>query len=176
MLKLIDSLTSFDELSLERIQEVMRLPLHKMPSGSSHAFGMHLPAPDWYYVFSYYDHPQLSESKNITYKFLGENETVDMGPVCAMDYNVYVAALQSMGFQEREDMAQYDALHLPLRRDERTGQIEDRPPQFRRLPTYFFTRNNVVVQIVRRREADAPDEKLRHACAESISVRRYGKD
>jgi hypothetical protein len=176
MLKLIDSLASFDELSLERVQEVMRLPLHEMPSGTSHAFGMHLPASDWYYAFDYYDHPQLSESKNITYEFLGKNETVDMGPVCAMDYGAYVMALTSMGFQEREDMARYDALHPYPRRNERTGLLEPSPPpQFRRLPVYFFTRSNVVVQIIPRREADAPAEKLSHACVESITAKRFGK-
>jgi hypothetical protein len=136
---------------------------------------MHLPAPDWYYVFSYYDHPQLIESKNITYKFLGENETVDMGPVCAMDYDAYVKTLKGLGFEEREDLARYDALHPYPRRIEQTGRLEPSPPQFRRLLVYFFTRNDVVVQIIPRREAYVPDKKLRHACVESITATRFGK-
>ena len=127
MLKLINSLTSFDELSLARVREVTRLPLYEMPSRTSHAFGMHLPASDWYYVFSYYDHPQLSESKNITYEFLGKSETADMGPVCATDYGAYVTALKSMGFREREDLARYDALYPYPRRNEQTGQFEPSP-------------------------------------------------
>jgi hypothetical protein len=175
MLKLIDSLTSFDELSLERVREVMRLPLYEMPSGTSHAFGMHLPASDWYYVFSHYDHRELAESKNISYKFLGKSETADMGPVCAIDYGAYVTALETMGFREREDLARYDALHPYARRNQQTGQLEPSPPEFRRLPVYFFTRSNVVVQIIPRREADVPAEKLRHACVESITAMRFGK-
>ena len=175
MLKLIDSLKSFDELSLERVREVMRLPLHKMPSGTSHAFGMHLPVSDWYYVFDYDNDPQAPDSKGVLYRFNNKKESVDMGPVCAMDYGAYVTALQGMGFQERENLAQFDALHPYPRRNERTGLLEDPPPQFRRLPVYFFTRDNVVVQIMRRREADVPDEKLRHACAESITAMRLGK-
>jgi hypothetical protein len=175
MLKLIDSLTSFDELSLERVQEVMRLPLYDIPDATSHGFGMYLPTSGWYYVLSYYDHPQLSESKNVSYRFHNKTEVVDMGPVCAMDYGAYVTALKSMGFREREDLARYDALHPYPRRNEQTGQLEPSPPEFRRLPVYFFTRNNVVVQIIPRREADVPDEKLRHACVEKIDVRRFGK-
>ena len=175
MLKLIDSLKSFDELSLERVREVTRLPLHEMPSGTSHAFGMHMPVSNWYYVFDYDNDPQAPDSKGVLYRFNNKKESVDMGPVCAMDYDTYVTALQGMGFQEREDLAQYDALHPYPRRNERTGLLEDPPPQFRRLPVYFFTRDNVVVQIMRRREADVPDEKLRHACAESITAMRFGK-
>ena len=175
MLKLIDSLTSFDELSLERVREVTRLPLYDIPEATSHGFGMHLPASDWYYVLSYYDDPQLPESKNVSYRFHNKIELVDMGPVCAVDYGAYVTALKTMGFREREDLARYDALHPYPRRNEQTGLLEPSPPQFRRLLDYFFTRNDVVVQIIPRREGDVPDEKLRHACVERIDVRRFGK-
>jgi len=176
MLKLIDSLKSFDELSLERIREATRLPMYPVPKTSSHIFDMNLPGSGWYYVLSYYDDPELQNSKNASYQFLNENESADMTPVCAMDYDAYVTALRSMGFQEREDLAQYDALHPYPRRNERTGRLEEPPPQFRRLPVYFFTRKNIKVQILRRREADAPDGKLYHACVESIGVSRYGKE
>jgi len=175
MLRLIDSLTYFDELSLARVQEVMRLPLHEMPPGTSHAFGMHLPASDWYYVFDYDDNPLDPDYKGVTYRFNNKKEPADMGPVCAMDYDAYVTALKNMGFQEREDLAQYDALHPYPRPNEQTGLLEPSTPQFRRLPVYFFTRNDVVVQIMRRREADFPNEKLHHACVEKIDVRRFGK-
>lgn len=175
MLELIDSLTSFDELSLARVQDVMRLPLHEMPSGTSHAFGMHLPASDWYYVFDYDDNPRDPDYKGVTYRFNNKKEPADMGPVCAMNYGAYVAVLQRMGFQEREDLSRYDAIRPPSYRNEATGQFVKPQPQFRRLPIYFFTRANVVVQIMRRREADVPNEKLHHACVEKIDVRRFGK-
>jgi len=172
MLKLIDSLTSFDELSLERVQEVMRLPLYDIPETTSHGFGMHLPASGWRYVFAYYNNPKSPDLKNISYNFINKNEAADMAPVCTMDYDAYVTALKGMGFQEREDMAPYETYPtLPPRLNERTGLLETPPPKFRRLPVYFFTRKSVVVQITRWREADAPDEKLRHACVQSIAVR-----
>ena len=172
MLKLIDSLTSFDELSLERVREVTRLPLYDIPETTSHGFGMHLPASGWRYVFAYYNNPKSPDLKNISYNFINKNEAADMAPVCTMDYDAYVTALKGMGFQEREDMAQYETYPtLPPRLNERTGLLETPPPKFRRLPVYFFTRKSVVVQITRWREADAPDEKLRHACVQSIAVR-----
>jgi hypothetical protein len=172
MLKLIDSLTSFDELSLERVRELMRLPLYDIPETTSHGFGMHLPASGWRYVFAYYNNPKSPDLKNISYNFINKNEAADMAPVCTMDYDAYVTALKGMGFQEREDMAQYETYPtLPPRLNERTGLLETPPPKFRRLPVYFFTRKSVVVQITRWREADAPDEKLRHACVQSIAVR-----
>ncbi|MDP9929253.1 hypothetical protein [Variovorax paradoxus] len=172
MLKLIDSLKSFDELSLERVREVTRLPLYDIPETTSHGFGMHLPASGWRYVFAYYNNPKSPDLKNISYNFINKNEAADMAPVCTMDYDAYVTALKGMGFQEREDMAQYETYPtLPPRLNERTGLLETPPPKFRRLPVYFFTRKSVVVQITRWREADAPDEKLRHACVQSIAVR-----
>jgi len=93
-----------------------------------------------------------------------------MTAVCAMDFNAYATTLKSMGFQEREDMAQYDAVHPPLRRDERTGRFEEPPPQFRRLPGYFFSRGDFIVTIHEQREAKTPDEKLRHICVKFIGI------
>ncbi|MDP9899975.1 hypothetical protein [Variovorax ginsengisoli] len=172
MLKLIDSIKLLDELSLERVREVMRLPLHEMSSGTSYAFGMNLPTWGWYYVFDYDNTPRAPGLKGVTYRFNNKNESAEMTPVCAMDYNAYVTALTGMGFEEQEGMAQYETYPtLPPRLNERTELLETPPPKFRRLPVYFFTRKNVVVQITRWREADAPDEKLRHACVQSIAVR-----
>ena len=176
MLRLIDSLTFFDELSLERIRHVTGLPLYDIPETTSYGFGLYLPASGWRYVFAYYNNPRSSDLKNISYDFINKNEDADMAPVCTMDYDTHVTALKGMGFQEREDMAQYETYpRLPPRRNERTGLLETPPPKFRRLPAYFFTRNDVVVQINPRREANVPDEKLHHACVEKIDVRRFGK-
>lgn len=172
MLRLIDSLTSFDELSLERIREVTRLPLYDVPETTSYGFGMHLPASGWRYIFAYYNNPKSPDSKNISYDFINKDEAAEMTPVCTMDYDAYVTTLKGMGFQEREDMAQYETYpRLPPRLNERTGLLETPPPKFRRMPLYFFTRRDVVVRMTRWREADAPDEKLRHACVQSILVK-----
>ena len=63
MLKLIDSLTSFDELSLARVQEVMRMPMHETDP-NRYGFGMHLPASDWYCYISYSDTPCIRNPRS----------------------------------------------------------------------------------------------------------------
>ena len=175
MLKLIDSLTSFDELSLERVREVMRLPLYDIPEATSHGFGMYLPASGWYYVLSFYDHPQLSESKNVSYRFHDKTQVVDMGPCLRHGLRRLCDSTKAHGLPGTGGLGairRLTSLSTPQRANRAIGAL---PPEFRRLPIYFFTRNDVVVQIIPRREADVPDEKLRHACVEKIDVRRFGK-
>lgn len=173
-LKLIDSLKSFDELSPERLQEVMRLHLTPSPETHGGYFTIHLPESGWYYGLSHYDNPLSPHLKNAVYQFTnrpqGQNHNdrdADMGPVCGMDFRAYVVELKKMGFVEREDLAQYDSPMPPINAD---GTMEER--RFFRLPGYTFSRGNVGVLIRERREADAPDAKLHHACVESISVGR----
>ena len=52
-LALIDSLKSFDELSLERIREVTGFPMKHTPPGKSYLFEMYLPESHWGYWFEY---------------------------------------------------------------------------------------------------------------------------
>jgi len=174
-LKLIDELKSFDELSLERLQEAMRLRLIPSPETHGGFFTMHLPESSWYYGVSYYNDPQLSKNKNVTYQFINakDRQGADMAPVCSMDFNAYVKELKRMGFVEREDLAQYDSPMPPSIYDPFTGQevgFEER--RFFRLPGYSFTRGNVGVLVVERPEAGSLDTKLQHFCVESISVGR----
>lgn len=182
-LKLIDSLKSSNDLTLERLQAVMQLPMTPTPEAPSSFFNMYLPDSEWYYNVVYYDDPRLHR-KNASYNFINNaHDKVldqvhvkgfpDMAPVCGMDFNAYVTELKKMGFVEREDLAQYDSPMPPMNAD---GTMAER--QVFRLPGYFFSRGNISVLIRERgealisgrRETDAPDDKLNHVCVESISV------
>lgn len=188
-LKLIDSLKTSNDLTLEHMQEVMRLRLTPSPETHGGFFTIHLPESGWYYGVSYYDDPAMYR-KNASYDFINNaHDQVrdqvhvkgfpDMTPVCGMDFNAYATELKKMGFVEREDLAQYDSPMPPAIYDPKTGKetgFEER--RFFRLPGYFFSRGNISVLIRERSEAvlserpetDPPDDKLNHVCVESISV------
>ncbi len=152
VLNLIDSLKSFDELSLGRITEVMNLAMTPLPSKNHYFFTMHVPESDWYYGITYHDDVQYPRYKNLEYRFTNKDDRADMGPVCGLEFSTYIAALKNMGF--KEDAPTHDELG--------------------RLVALYYQRNNVSIQIVERREADTPNAKLHHACVESIHVRRVG--
>lgn len=179
-LKLIDSLKSSEDLTTERIQDVMRLNLTKTPETHSAFFNMHLPDSGWYYNVLYYDNPRSPSRKNASYNFINRpNEqghhdlAADMAPVCGMDFNAYVTELKEMGFVEREELAEYDSPMPPTNADGTMGERR----VFRR-PGYFFSRGNISVMIRERSEAllsehpetESADRKMNHICVESISV------
>ncbi|MBT2748077.1 MULTISPECIES: hypothetical protein [unclassified Lysobacter] len=158
-LALIDSLKSFDELSGERVQKVMRLPLIRLSEKDEGFLTMTLPDSAWRYSFGYGVDPKYRRYTNAVLEFINENERInsslleDMEAVCGLDFNVYEAALTGMGFK-RDDPGDYDELG--------------------RLLALQYLRNNVRVQIIPRREANAPDAKLNHACVSEISVHAFG--
>ena len=153
-LKLIDSLKSFDELSTDRVRQVMRLPMVYASEEDGGFLAMTLPKFAWNYIFSYSVDPKYRRYTNAKFEFRHEKERVDvrlledMSPVCSMDFNAYEAALTNAGF--KNEHASYGEL----------GQ----------LLTLQYVRNDVRVQIMPRREANAPDSKLNRACVESISI------
>jgi len=188
-LKLIDSLKTSSDLTLEHVQEVMQLRLTPTPETHGGFFTIHLPESGWYYGVSFYDDPVPPERKYAEYSFINNAQDQirnglhvkgypDMTPVCGLDFNAYVTELKKMGFVEREDMAQYDSpMPVPLV-DPKTGKETFGERRFFRLPGYYFSRGNTTVMIRERREAvpnggsetDPPDDKLNHLCVESISV------
>ncbi|HEX7801719.1 MAG TPA: hypothetical protein VF471_03045 [Pseudoxanthomonas sp.] len=177
-LNLIESLKSFDELSSDRVREVTQLPMVIPPSDTDDGFlTMSLPESGWQYSFSYSINAQYPRYTNAAIEFSNiKDDRADMAAVCGIDFNAYVSELKRMGFLEREDMAQYDTVPpLPVYIDgDVNGRVEWSQAQFRRIPTYFFSRGNVIVSIRQQREADAPDAKLYHACVESIGISRAG--
>ena len=156
-LKLIDSIHSDSDLTLERIQEVMRIPMYNIEA-NRYGFGMHLPESGWFYHFSYSDDPQSPDSRDASYNFLNEDEGADMEPVCGMDFDTYDTALRAMGFKERPDLAHYETLHLPDR------------DIFSRRPRMTYTRNDVTVWIDLSGQANSTEAKLNHTCVKTIGV------
>lgn len=149
-LDLAGSLESFDDLTEERVREVTRLPLQFSPGAGGPALNMHLPESGWYYGVWYYENP-ASDIKSASLEFSNkEDERADMEPVCGMDFDAYEAALERMGFAPQ-------------------GPLVD---EIGRLISLQYARNDVLVVIVERRESDEPDDKLHHACVESISIVR----
>ncbi|HZF98347.1 MAG TPA: hypothetical protein VEY92_08920 [Pseudoxanthomonas sp.] len=173
-LRLIDSLESLDELSSDRVREIMQLPMVDTPETHGGFLTMSLPESGWQYSFSYRIDPKYARYTNAKLEFHGKKDNrAGMAPVCGMDFNAYMGELRKIGFVEREDLAQYES-PMPLSiYDPVTGQelgFEDR--RSFRLPGYSFTRNDVGVLIIERPEANAPDTKLQRFCVQSISVGR----
>jgi len=154
-LKLIDSIHSFNDLTLDHVQKIMRQSMYRT-TASSHGFGMHLPESGWYYGFDYYDNPKSPDLKNVSYRVDNDTESADMGPVCGMDFDAYEAALKAMGFKERPDLAQYDTGE--------DGRI------VRQRPGIGYTRKDVKIIIIPRVQADSPEAKLNHMCVEYVGV------
>ena len=180
-LKLIDSLKTIDDLSQPRLEKAIQIALLPSPEGSGGGVSMHLPESGWYYGVSYYDDSHFPLNKSATYSLINRpadqnhnDHHADMGPVCGMDFDAYVAELLRMGFVNREDMATYDTFPArALHPDPKTGEpVMDGPRSFRR-PSWYFTRPGLLVRVDARAEAAEPDAKRNHACVERISVRRY---
>ena len=155
-LKLIGSLKSFDELSIERVHEIMQLPMRDIGLIGSKDFNGYLEESGWYYGFSYMDYYNevfQIHAKSADYQLVnGKHEYADMAPVCKMDLSAYVVALKKMGFQKSE--AIYYALN--------------------QLGNIFYSRGNVMVTIRERRKGRAPDKELSNSCMEYIGISRIG--
>ncbi|MCC4613246.1 hypothetical protein LL963_14285 [Xanthomonas campestris pv. esculenti] len=112
LLSLIGGLKSRDEISLERIRDVMGIALKLEPG----AIGAGFPSADlgggWRYVFDYFPESP-SSSKGVKLTFVNTaNRFADMSAVCSLDFAYYDASLKSMGFVS-------SPTHGPI------GQLED---------------------------------------------------
>ena len=153
VLALIDSIKSPDQLSLEHIREVTGFPMERVsPPGIRYSFTIHLPDSGWYYGLVY-DEDERTKARLAWFDFSNEADDKDiyhlpnMTPVC-LDFNNYVAALEQMRFEKTRD--EYNDLGFVV--------------------ATYYKRNDVIVQISERREADQPDSKHTHACLQSISI------
>ncbi|MET3147193.1 UNVERIFIED_ORG: hypothetical protein ABIB63_002991 [Xanthomonas axonopodis] len=112
LLSLIGGLKSRDEITLERIRDVMGISLKLEPG----AIGAGFPSGDlgggWRYVFDYFPESP-SSSKGVKLTFVNTaNRFADMSAVCSLDFAYYDASLKSMGFVN-------SPTHGPI------GQLED---------------------------------------------------
>ena len=98
-LKLIEGLTSRDELSLERIKEVTGVALPYVQGGGRYAYSEAL-ENGWYY--SLWHVPKSDSLKNgISLTFSKPTERFgDMTTVCTLDFDHYRSALKAMGYEE----------------------------------------------------------------------------
>ena len=150
-LKLVDSVKTFDDLTLEQVEQATQLPMEYAPAGKVYSFTLHLPDSGWYYGIDYSNaEPNLPETKGATYRFDNKLDRADMDPVCALDTSYFVAELKKIRFGEG-------------------GAIYD---EIGRLVNTYFARGDVVVVIAERREADEPNSKLHHSCVESIAIKQ----
>ncbi|MEA9737150.1 hypothetical protein [Xanthomonas campestris] len=112
LLKLIKGLKSRDEISLDRVREVMGIELKLEPG----ALGAGFPSGDlgggWRYVFDYFpESPPNSKGVKLTFVNTGDR-FADMTAVCSLDFAYYDQSLKSMGFVS-------SPTHGPI------GQLED---------------------------------------------------
>jgi hypothetical protein len=155
VLALIDSIKSYDDLTLQHIREVTGFPMERAAPHSSgsldYSFMMYLPDSRWYYGLDYFENKQ-TQRRGAEFRFGNPDTSKDiyhlpsMTPVC-LDFYAYVAALERMGFEKTHD--EYHDL----------GWI---------IQTHY-KRGNVGLTISERREADQPEARRRHACLEYVS-------
>lgn len=147
-LMLIEETKSFDELTLENVERTMGIQLERIPDEDTRSFKIELPESGWRYGIRYHRDVQLPITDNVTYHFHNfTDDRADMEPVCGLDFDAYYAELKRMGF--KDEPGQY----------EKTGM----------LLALKYSRDQLMVTISVRGEADAPESKRKHACIESIS-------
>lgn len=98
-LKLIAGLESRNDLSLERIHEVMGVSLPPVEPGKlSTAAGSQELGGGWRYIIDYVpESPSLQEGVGLSF-WHQSDQFADMSPVCALDFEYYHNALVAMGF------------------------------------------------------------------------------
>ncbi|ALN83852.1 hypothetical protein LC55x_0552 [Lysobacter capsici] len=168
LLKLIDSLKTPADFSLDRFKAVMRLP---EPSGGDsgerepgyEGFSEAIAGSDWSQTIAYSDEASTASAKRIEYRLdydgaQADQDQLDLGPVCAMDYAAYRRALLDMGFEE--------------------GPATPSKVEYATRGTlaHVFRRGGVNVDIVTQRESAASEAKRAHACVRSIEVRPSAYD
>ena len=98
-LKLLEGLTSREDLSLERIEEVTGIALPYVEAGGRYAYSEAL-ENGWYYSL-WYVPKSVSLQNGISLNFSKPTERFgDMSAVCALDFDYYRSALKTMGYEE----------------------------------------------------------------------------
>lgn len=170
-LRFIGSLERYDQLTLDRLEQVMQVELKGPEGGHDKQFNIHMPDSDWYYAVGYSEQKESPHRRFVMLNFGHGQDSgrADMAPVCGLYFDDYVDALQAMGFEEREDMAQYEQAHyVPVMNE--NGETVNTLVPGRRIPGYYFSRGDVGVMIDHRAEAVDPEAKRRRACVLMINL------
>lgn len=170
-LRFIDSLDQYDRLTLEHLEQVMQLKLDGEEGSHHKQFNIHMHDSDWYYATGYSEQRDYSHQKSVMLNFGHgqDRDRADMAPVCGLYFDDYFDALQAMGFEEREDMAQYEHAHYVPVMNEHGETVSTLVPG-RRRPMYYFSRGDVGVTIRYRAETVEPESTRRRACVLNINV------
>ncbi|MEA9589637.1 hypothetical protein VC279_20645 [Xanthomonas sp. WHRI 10064A] len=98
-LKLIEGLDSRDDLSPERIREVMGITLKKPDPGKLAVGYWSVDLADgWRYAFTYVpESPSLLKGVDLTFQNTAD-DMANMSAICGLDFNHYDKALRAMGF------------------------------------------------------------------------------
>ncbi|NYZ62861.1 hypothetical protein H0E82_08800 [Luteimonas sp. SJ-16] len=177
-LQLIDSLQRYDQLTLDHVQEIMRLKLEGQRGRPGPQFNVRMPESGWHYRLGFSETEGESDQTMAELDFLHREDAsrVDMAPVCAMDFEAYHQALLAMGFQEREDLVSYELQHYVPFTNAR-GETEHRlmPAQPRPLPYTYYRRGDISASIRYRPEVASLQSDRRRPCVMRIAVGFYEK-
>lgn len=98
-LKLIGSLESREDLTLERVNEVMGARMVLDPEAMRAGLGSDDLGGGWNYVLTF--NPRSAASLNgVGLFFVNEDKSADIAPVCELDFYAYHDALVAMGFMD----------------------------------------------------------------------------
>ncbi len=177
-LQLIDSLQRYDQLTLDHVQQVMRLKLEGQRGKPGPQFNVRMPESGWHYRLGFSETEGEPDQTMAELAFLHREDAslVDMAPVCALDFETYHQALLAMGFVEREDLVAYELQHqVPFINAQGETEYHLMPPQPRRLPYANYRRGDVSASIRYRPEVASRQSDRRRPCVRRIAVGFYEK-
>lgn len=149
-LRFIDSLGSYEQLTLEQLERVMQLKLESVDGEIGGQFSIRMPESGWHYMVIYAEeayppHPNVRVSR---LRFAHRDAIrADMEPVCGTDFDTYSLSLEKIGFVYRKDLELYDiGPTVPFMNDR--GETEYRTMgRGHRLTPFQFSRGDVMVSI-----------------------------
>lgn len=177
-LQLIDSLQRYDQLTLDHVQQVMRLELEGQRGRPGPQFNVRMPESGWHYAIGFSETEGDPQQTMAELDFLHREDArlVDMAPVCALDFEAYHQALLAMGFVEREDLVAYELQRqIPFINAQGETEHHLMPPQPRRLPYAYYRRGDVSASIRYRSEVASRQSDRRRLCVMRIAVGFYEK-
>lgn len=146
-LRLIKGLGSREELSQQRIQDAMELPIYKA-SHSENLFGLVGNLDDgWQYALNFYPESP-SNKKGIGLRFiLGNERFPDMSSVCSLNFAYYHNALKKMGYRD-------------VQITDEIGQLVD----------FRYYKEDIVISIVPETKYFESEKQILPTCVRSIGT------
>lgn len=147
-LKLIESVTSRDDLTRDHVQTMMGLTLKDSPNGPFHSQPL---GGGWLYVVSIGHETAPGTSISLSLEFIRKDDRfADMLSICSPDFKAYHDALKAIGYR---DVPQYDQIN---------GEVG-------RLIGVSYVRDGLSIDILPE-VMRFPDGKVEPACVRRISL------